>query len=147
MKGDTMADEKIMVLFVDDDPLVLKAILRHYNWHPTISALAALNAEAALRLLEATRVDVVVSDLRMPSVDGIEFLRAVRQKYPRTACVLLSGFLDAFWLKRAYQLTQVESILSKPFDNDRLDRELEEAAHRRWGHEPRPEAALSAVMN
>jgi two-component system, response regulator YesN len=142
-----MADRNIMVLFVDDDPLVLKAILRHYNWHPTISALAALNAEAALKLMEATPVDVVVSDLRMPSVNGIEFLRDVRQKYPRTACILLSGFLDSFWLKRAYQLTQVEAILSKPYEDERLDRELVEVVQRRWAQESLAHDALAQTTN
>jgi CheY-like chemotaxis protein len=132
---DRMA-EKTVVLFIDDDPLVLKAILRHYGWHPTLSVLAVLNADAALKLLDATRVDVVVSDLGMPSVDGVQFLRTVRQNHPRTACVFLSGLLDSFWLSRALQLTKIEEIFGASFCNDRTDGEPSDCAPCKGGFTP-----------
>jgi DNA-binding NtrC family response regulator len=111
--------EKNVVLFVDDDPLVLKAILRHFSWHQTLSPLAVLNAGAALELLDSTHVDVVVGGGGVSSVDSVELLKTVRQKHPRTACVILSGLLDSYWLSRALQLTKVEELIGKPFYNDR----------------------------
>jgi YesN/AraC family two-component response regulator len=123
--------KKIQVLFVDDDPLILKSLLRHYYGHPTLNALAAMDAAAALRLIGATRVDIVVSDLRMPSVNGIELLMSVRRAHPAIACVLVSGFLDQANLRRAHEMAEVDAVLAKPLDDERMDRELVDAIRHR----------------
>jgi HD-like signal output (HDOD) protein/ActR/RegA family two-component response regulator len=80
------------VLFVDDDEQVLEALrdlLRphRHTWEMTFE----LSAERGLARLAETAVDVVVSDVKMPGLDGIAFLRDVRTAYPDTVRVVLSG--------------------------------------------------------
>lgn len=82
------------VLFVDDDPTfleMLQAILGHYageNWHIDIAS----SASAALQILHEKKVDLLVIDLHMPVVDGLQFLSLLQRKYPETTKVILTGF-------------------------------------------------------
>lgn len=83
-------------LFVDDDPTFLEAVRQLFTalsvgaWE----IVAAENHAQALRQLARERADVVVLDIGMPEMDGIEFLRLVRQTYPAQRVVMLTGHAD-----------------------------------------------------
>ncbi len=83
------------ILFVDDDPEVLSSTRRllytmHRDWQVTYAASAA----EALQKLSERGYDVVVSDIRMPGMSGIELLEQVRARYPRAVRIALSGHAD-----------------------------------------------------
>jgi DNA-binding NtrC family response regulator len=78
------------ILLVDDDPMVT-ILLGEYFPKNRFRVLTAASAAEAYQLLERHRVDVVVSDERMPGESGSEFLVAVRRKYPRTIRILHAG--------------------------------------------------------
>jgi DNA-binding NarL/FixJ family response regulator len=129
-----MSDEsprKTSVLFVDDDPLVLNAIVRLFRGHRQIAAHAAATPEGAMRALDATAFDIVVSDLRMPGVDGVDLLHHVRMRHPGVARVLLSAWVDRPQLVRAHDHAAADAILAKPFDEQRLERTLLDLARGR----------------
>lgn len=110
---------KISVLFVDDDPNVLKGLSRmlrslRREWHTQF----AQSGEEALALMEKTTFDVVVSDLRMPSLDGVELLTEIMNRYPSTVRILLSGQAEQSTLIRA--VTPAHQFLSKPCDAETL---------------------------
>jgi len=112
------------ILFVDDEPLFLdslRAVLRRKRdvWE----MFFADSAEAALDLLATTPVDVVVSDMRMPEMDGAEFLRRVQELDPGAARLVLSGHADPEMLERAAPVAQ--QYLAKPCPGDRLRGVLE----------------------
>jgi DNA-binding NarL/FixJ family response regulator len=82
----------LRVLFVDDERQVLDGVriaLRKYarRWHMAF----ALSAEEAIPLLEAQRFDVVVSDMRMPGRSGATLLKLVKERWPATRRIILSG--------------------------------------------------------
>jgi HD-like signal output (HDOD) protein/ActR/RegA family two-component response regulator len=107
------------ILFVDDEPAVLdglRNLLRkqRHRWQMTF----ALGGKAALEELAKGPFDVVVSDMRMPGMDGAELLREVKQRYPGTARVVLSGHADQEMVARALPVAQ--QYLSKPCDGEQL---------------------------
>jgi HD-like signal output (HDOD) protein/CheY-like chemotaxis protein len=103
------------ILFVDDEQNVLHGlqdILRRHRrqW----DMVFALGGEAALAELERAPFDVVVSDMRMPGMDGATLLRRVQQEYPNVARLVLSGHAEREAVVRA--LPVAHQFLSKPCD-------------------------------
>jgi HD-like signal output (HDOD) protein len=112
------------ILFVDDEQNVLdglRNLLRKHRkrWHMAF----ALGARAALEEMEREPFEIVVSDMRMPGMDGAELLRVVKERYPATARVVLSGHADQELVTRALPVAQ--QYLSKPCDAEQLRLVLE----------------------
>jgi HD-like signal output (HDOD) protein len=116
----------IRVLFVDDDPAVLEGLenrLRPFRqrWHMRF----AKGASAALAQLAQHPADVVVSDMRMPEVDGASLLETVRERYPQTVRFMLSGETGQEGAMGVMPL--VHQFLSKPCDASVLEQAIERA--------------------
>lgn len=87
--------EELTVLLVDDEPKVIKGLERSLSLLETDwNILVAFSGEEGLRLLEEESVDVVLSDLRMPVMDGAAFLKTVRSRHPGVIRFVLSGYAD-----------------------------------------------------
>lgn len=115
---DTGAPQK-RILFVDDEAAVLdglRNLLRKQRrvWKMTF----AQGGKSALELLASEPFDVVVTDMRMPGMDGAELLTRVKEIYPGIARVVLSGHADLAMLNRALPVAQ--QYLSKPCDSEVL---------------------------
>jgi len=114
------------ILFVDDEPKVLEGLQRmlrpqRHEWEMVF----APGGEAALVMLEAENFDVIVSDMRMPGVDGAALLEAVREKYPGMLRVILSGYTE---LEASFRAVPVaHQFLLKPCDPDALKIAIERA--------------------
>jgi HD-like signal output (HDOD) protein/CheY-like chemotaxis protein len=107
------------ILFVDDEQLLLDGLRRMLRSKRTEWNMSFINGgESALEFLRETSVDVVVSDMRMPGMDGGQFLAAVRLHYPQTARMILSGHADRASIISAVGPTQ--QFLAKPCDADTL---------------------------
>jgi HD-like signal output (HDOD) protein/ActR/RegA family two-component response regulator len=103
----------IRVLFVDDEPLVLRALGRMtHAMHEECDAAFASSGEEAMNLLAGRPFDVIVSDMRMPGMDGAAVLAQAERKYPSTARVILSGYTQYESALRA--LPVCHRFLSKP---------------------------------
>jgi HD-like signal output (HDOD) protein/ActR/RegA family two-component response regulator len=101
------------VLFVDDEPLVLRALGRMVRpMQNDIEAHFAANGTEALDQLSAKQIDVLVSDMRMPGMDGAALLAQVQQRFPATARVVLSGYAQDETLLRAIPVSH--RFLAKP---------------------------------
>lgn len=110
---------KHRVLFVDDEPMVLAGLQR------TLRPLRAewdmsfvTSGTEALALLERTPHDVIVSDMRMPGMNGAELLCEVMRRFPKTARFILSGFADKDLTMQC--AAAAHQFLSKPCDSDTL---------------------------
>lgn len=109
----------IRVLFVDDEPSVLSAMRRtlHHmrnEWHIEF----ADGGEAALNDLAKQPADVLITDMRMPGMDGWQLLHQVKQRFPQTVRLILSGHSDARSIMRT--VGTAHQYLAKPCDSAAL---------------------------
>ena len=81
------------LLFVDDEPSILSSLQRLFR-PKGYKILTAESGEAGLAILDTHPVDLVISDMRMPKMDGAQFLEKVRAKTPETMRLLLTGYAD-----------------------------------------------------
>jgi putative nucleotidyltransferase with HDIG domain len=112
------------ILFVDDEPKVLEGLQRMLRPQRNIWEMAfAQGGEAALTMMEAAPFDVVVSDMRMPRIDGAALLEIVRAKHPNCLRMILSGYTE---LEAAYRAVPVaHQFLLKPCDSQTLRAAIE----------------------
>ncbi len=111
-----MADK---VLFIDDEPGVLESyerlLRREFNVHVALGGEKGLHA-----IQEYGPFAVVISDMRMPGMNGAEFLAKVRQQYPDSVRMLLTGYTDINIAIEAVNQGNILRFLSKPCDKDAL---------------------------
>jgi len=123
----TSADRRFAVMFVDDEPLVLQGLQRMLRPERERWDMRFVRSGAeALGLLEREPFDAVVSDLRMPEMDGAALLAAVMDRYPHMARIVLSGEMDRELTFRTVHCAH--QFLSKPCDADTLKRTLARAS-------------------
>ena len=109
------------IMFVDDEPNVLRSLKRLLSNEERYEFLFAESGKEGLALLdEHADVSVVVSDFRMPEMNGIEFLRLVRQRCPETIRIVLSGYADTASMVEAINVGHVYRFLAKPWNDDEL---------------------------
>jgi len=110
----------VRILFVDDEQNILRALQRFFL-EDEYEILTATSGTEALDLLTAeNRIQVVVSDYRMPQMDGVDFLRRVRERWPQTVRVVLSGFADTAAMVSAINEGQIYRFIPKPWDETEL---------------------------
>lgn len=103
------------VLLADDEEKILSVMKTRINWQElgVDKLLTAPDGRAALDLFEQQRVDLLVTDIRMPRVDGLELIEKVRSLYPDTHCILLTAYGEFEYAQKAIRLG-VENYLLKP---------------------------------
>jgi HD-like signal output (HDOD) protein/ActR/RegA family two-component response regulator len=114
-----MSETKKRVIFVDDEPKVLDGLRRMLRklrdeWDMEF----ALSGREALEAMARQPFDVVVSDMRMPEMDGAQLLNTVKERYPGTVRLILSGHSDKEMILRSVGPTH--QYLAKPCDADTL---------------------------
>jgi HD-like signal output (HDOD) protein/CheY-like chemotaxis protein len=107
------------ILFVDDEPFVLEALQRmlHNMRHEWEMRFAGGGAEA-LKLMAESPAEVVISDMRMPEINGAQLLNEIMQRYPKTVRLILSGFADTEMIMQC--VTGTHQFLSKPCRSETL---------------------------
>ena len=108
-----MADKKT-VLFVDDDEIILRSIKRGFLDEPYIQLLAG-SGEEALEILQKEEVHVIVTDMCMPGMGGVELLKIVREKFPRIVKIILSGYTDMSVLNEEFNEEDIFRFIAKPW--------------------------------
>jgi DNA-binding NtrC family response regulator len=104
------------ILIVDDDSAVCKSLERILSEHQTASAESG---EEAILKLKAESFDVVFTDLKMPGMDGIELLKAIGEKYPRTVVIVITGYATVSTAVEAMKQGAFDYI-PKPFKPDEV---------------------------
>src|ERR671939_118344 len=121
------------LLIVDDEP-GMRQLLSHVFGRAGHAVRAAENGSKALELLKQAPADLVISDVKMPDMNGIELLRRVREFSPDVAVVLMTAFATVETAREAFKLG-ADDFIQKPFDVDELklivERALEKLALRK----------------
>ena len=109
------------IILVDDEEEVRKSIIREIDWTAVGVAVVgdAEDGEDALEKIENLEPDVVLTDIRMPYMDGLTLAERIRQKYPSMKIVIFSGYDDFEYAKQAIKLNVTEYIL-KPVNVEEL---------------------------
>jgi len=112
------------LLFVDDESQILRCLSRLFS-DSGHRILCAGSGVEALNICAETKVDLIVSDMRMPEMNGVELLSKVKQAYPQSLRVILSGYSDEGLVIDALQNNITMTYLLKPWDNDELCQTIE----------------------
>lgn len=121
---------KNKILFVDDEPNVTSALKRSIRREP-YEVLSAASAKEALGILARERIDVVVSDEKMPGTSGSEFLAMVYRFYPDTVRIMLTGQASLEAAIRAINEGQVYRFFTKPCNDADLRMTIRQALQQR----------------
>jgi len=117
------------VLLVDDEIYILKALERLLR-RAGYQVLTAENSALALQILATTPCQVVISDYRMPDMNGSVLLKQIKQQYPQLVCMILSGYADFNAVIDLLNAGVAFRFLQKPWDDNQLLIEVEQAFHR-----------------
>ena len=118
---------KHLILLVDDEPNILNALTRLLRADEREIITAGDAAEALEKLKSRDEVDLVISDNKLPSIPGIDFLIKVKQLYPDTVRILITGYPDLEGAIKAINNGQVYRFITKPWQNEELKLTVKQA--------------------
>jgi two-component system response regulator YesN len=116
-------------LIVDDEPVYVRQIAKlltqlDANFEVTSTAYDAVTV---LKILESNRIDLLITDVRMPGVNGIELLKQVQERFPGMMSIIISGYSDFEYTKEAIRMG-VSDYLLKPIDPDQFATTIKKAS-------------------
>jgi diguanylate cyclase (GGDEF)-like protein len=114
------------LLLVDDESIIITAMKRILN-EEGYQILSTTKASLGFELLATNRVGVVLCDVRMPGMSGIEFFNRVRQLHPKTIRIAMTGYADMAMVADAINKGSIYKFLTKPVDNKMLRHILKKA--------------------
>lgn len=113
------------VLIVDDEPNILTALRRNLSSIPVnmldgdrLELIPANSPDDAVQLAIAENFDLVISDLRMPGMSGVELLAEIASRHPNTARILMSGYADLAAIVSAVNEANIFRFVAKPWDDN-----------------------------
>jgi response regulator RpfG family c-di-GMP phosphodiesterase len=113
------------VLCVDDERIILRTLERLFYRKP-YNIIFASDALNALEIIEEKTIDVIVSDMRMPVMDGATLLEKIAMSHPETYRIVLSGFADFESTVAVINLGKINRFINKPWNNEDLINAVEE---------------------
>ncbi|GIO15530.1 hypothetical protein J19TS2_50850 [Cohnella xylanilytica] len=115
----------LRAVIIDDEPIVLTGLMRKIDWgkHGIELAGTAKDGLSALRLIRRTRPDIVLTDIRMPGLDGLRLIEKVSAESPHTMYIVFSGFNEFEYVRRAIGLGVVD-YLEKPVTVTKVEKAI-----------------------
>jgi diguanylate cyclase (GGDEF)-like protein/PAS domain S-box-containing protein len=114
------------LLLVDDEPNIVAALKRLFR-RDGHNILTANSGPEGLDLLSKHKVDIIISDQRMPGMTGVEFLRVAKANYPDTIRIVLSGYTELQSVTDAINEGAVYRFLTKPWEDEQLREHIRKA--------------------
>lgn len=114
------------ILLVDDERIELETLRDYVNWESMDigSVHAVRNGKQAIEYISEHRPDIVITDIQMPSMDGIQLAKEIRKQKYNTKIVFLTGYDDFEYIKAAFQVEAIDYIL-KPFSVESIHEVME----------------------
>jgi len=111
----------LKILIVDDEAIHREGIAQIIRKHrPDYCVQVACNGQEALKLAKADPMDIIVTDVRMPRMDGLEFIKSIREMNQQSYIVILSGYRNFDYAQRALQLGASEYLVKPTRESDFL---------------------------
>lgn len=116
------------VLLTDDEQIILQTLSESISWQQlgVDKIYTASDGQQALNIMNEHQIDLLITDIKMPHMDGMELLTKVRSLYPTIHCILLTAYSE-FEYARSAILLGVENYLLKPFQQKELEDTIEKA--------------------
>ena len=112
------SDKKEHILVVDDAPQTLEVIQRNLTLQGYV-VYTAPGVEEAIRILESTLIDLVITDLKMPKISVLDLIRHVRENFKNTEVMMITGYATIEGAVKAVKIG-AEEFLAKPFTDEEL---------------------------
>ncbi len=111
----------VRILIVDDEPTITRGLRFTLPWEEIGAEIVgeAYGGEQALQLMEQTPVDIVLTDVRMPSMDGLQLAEVLAQRKPPVRMIMMSGYEEFDYVRKALRFG-VRDYLLKPVEVDEL---------------------------
>ncbi|WP_378956014.1 HDOD domain-containing protein [Pelosinus sp. sgz500959] len=107
------------ILFVDDEVQILKSLNRLFM-DTEYEVFTAGSGKEALDILATEKIDMIITDMRMPEMDGSQLLHQVKELYPNSLRIILSGYAEKNTVLQALQKNIAKLYILKPWENDKL---------------------------
>jgi len=120
-------EDQIRLLLVDDETAILNSLKRLFRKTP-YETHTAEGGEPALEILKDTKIDVIISDMRMPEMNGEEFLKQADELYPEIKKIVLSGYANPESILNVVNDSHIYSYVQKPWDELDLKLKVKNAA-------------------
>ena len=119
---------KYGVFIVDDKPLIRQALTETINWEKLNGIVlgTAENGKKALELIKKLHPELVISDIKMPGMDGLELTECIKAELPETQVIIITGYQEFEYAQRALSLG-VNDLVLKPVRNDDMEQKIEKA--------------------
>jgi len=114
-------DKMIRMIIVDDEPIICEGLKQTIDWEQLGVEVAgvAWDGEQALQIVQSEPIDIVLSDIRMDGMDGLELAEQLRKLYPSISLIMISGYEDFEYARRAMRIGVTDYLL-KPVNIDEL---------------------------
>jgi response regulator RpfG family c-di-GMP phosphodiesterase len=117
------------ILYVDDEAINLE--LLQLTFMDKFDVITAESAEVGLRMLALDPdIHVIISDLRMPLMNGLDFIKAIKKLYQDKVCMLLTGFLETDVMLEGFNKELIFRYIMKPWNRAELEQSIHEALNR-----------------
>ena len=117
------------ILYVDDEEINLRVFKNTFRRE--FNVFVANSANQGLEILANNKIDVVITDQRMPDVSGVEFLREIHQRFPNIPPnrLIVSGYAKDHDIETAFKEYKLFSFITKPWNSDTLKQIIIKAIH------------------
>ena len=114
------------ILYVDDEAINLE--LLQLTFMNELEVLTATSAREGLEILEShPEIHVVISDLKMPVMNGLDFIKEIKSRYKEKVCMLLTGFMESEIMMEGFNKELIFRYLMKPWNKEELEETIQEA--------------------
>lgn len=119
-------DKRLNILVVDDEQIVLDSVKRHLR-KCDCELFTVMSVKEGLNILDTEKIDIILTDLMMPEIDGLEFMKIVNDKYSSIPIIMITGYAT---INTALQATQLGAFdyIAKPFSKKELMSVIERAS-------------------
>ena len=118
---------KLNILVVDDEQIVLDSINKHLRKEENLNVITTLYVEEAISIMREQDIHIILTDLMMPEIDGLEFLKMTKDEKPDIIVIMITGYATINTALQAMQLGAFDYI-AKPFSRDELKKIVKRAA-------------------